>query len=784
MSLFNKILFLFLGIGISLGSKSSLQAQDCSFAVSGYVIDGETKTPMEAVTVIWLPDHRGMMTDQNGHFRLKGCKEGELVLSYLGYETLRCSLHLQSDTNLRLTLMPSAIQILPIEVEELAVPDQVSAERAVDDAAIVEQTGQPLAAMLDGVAGVSQLQNGNHIAKPVVQGLYGNRLTLLNNGVAQSGQQWGNDHGPAIDPLGASTLRLIQGAASVQYPSSNLGSVVLVEPSAIGDASAWHAKGTYTLMTNGWGHGLHLAAQQATKGWGWRVNGTFQRGGDQRTPHYWLRNTGQQLIAGALQVERQWSDRLFADLYASTYNAQLGVLRGSHVGNLTDLSAAFARHEPFFTRSYFSYGLEAPRQEVHHHLLKVRLRHQLSDKQQLTYQLAAQLNDRQEFDVRRGGRTQRPALSLFQMTYDAGITYQQEWERGFSLTLGAQANLIDNTNQPETGILPLIPDHRSWRTGVFGLLVQQWKRSRWELGARYDYWNQSVAAISTDLPRRIVRYQNHWHAGNVTLGWTQRLNRAWRLWATASYASRPPAINELYSQGLHQGVSGIEEGDPDLMPEQVGQGQVGVSAQVLDWLGLELLGYGQWYQNYIYLAPQSEVQLTIRGAFPVFRYEQTQARILGADATIVLDDHKHWSYKGTYSYLRGDDLAHQCPLVFLPPNRWHQELTYSVSPNQAWGKTAVKNCSISLNHRYQWEQYHLAANQDFLAPPVGYHLIGGRVQVSGETGRTAWRFWCRVDNALNTTYRDYLNRQRYFADALGTQVTLGAHVLLRPKTTT
>lgn len=737
---------------------------------------------MPAVTVQWSADQQVVLTDEKGYFELechcggKGC----LAINCVGYAQANHNLEIQGDTMLRLTLNPTVVQMDAITVKALALPERVGKDAQLNESAIVQRSGESLAAMLDELSGVSQLQNGTHIAKPVVQGLYGNRLTLLNNGIAQSGQQWGNDHGPAIDPLGATTLRVLQGPASVQYPSTNTGSIVLIEPSRIGDAQDWLAKGTYTLATNGWGHSLHAAAQHARNGWGWRLGGTFQKGGDQAAPNYWLRNTGQQLATAQLQIEREWNANLSAQFYASTYNAQLGVMRGSHVGNLTDLAAAYSREVPFFTRPEFSYELAAPRQSVHHHLAKLVVEQQLHSDQQLTYTVAAQLNDRKEFDVRRGGRSSRAALSLLQQTYDAGVRYQRRWQAKTELSAGIQGRVVNNANQPGTGILPLIPDYRSWRTGAYGYLVHRHQRSRWELGLRYDYEGQYVAAISTDLPRRIVRYENNWHSAHASLGWAHRFSKEWRLWSSAGVSTRPPAINELYSQGLHQGVSSYEEGDPNLTPESIAQGRIGVEAKVQSWATLEVVGYGQWYQGYIYLEPQPDPFLTIRGAFPQFRYAQTDARILGADATLRLQPSRHWSYRATYSYLRGDDLSNGLPLIFMPPNSLQQEVAYQVAPEWTFGKTQVNHLSISLNHQYVWEQYHLLEGQDIVAPPEGYHLVGGALRLEGQTGRTQWQLWCRVDNALNTTYRDYLNRQRYFADALGTQVTLGVHVRLQP----
>jgi iron complex outermembrane receptor protein len=33
--------------------------------------------------------------------------------------------------------------------------------------------------------------------------MWGNRVSIINNGIAQSGQQWGVDHAPEIDPFTA-----------------------------------------------------------------------------------------------------------------------------------------------------------------------------------------------------------------------------------------------------------------------------------------------------------------------------------------------------------------------------------------------------------------------------------------------------------------------------------------------------------------------------------------------------------------------------------------------------
>ena len=67
---------------------------------------------------------------------------------------------------------------------------------------------------------------------------------------------------------------------------------------------------------------------------------------------------------------------MFIDFYASTFNTKLGILRGSHIGNTTDLDLALEKDIPFFTEENFSYNIEAPKQQVSHHLSKIKAKYQ------------------------------------------------------------------------------------------------------------------------------------------------------------------------------------------------------------------------------------------------------------------------------------------------------------------------------------------------------------------------------------------------------------------------
>jgi iron complex outermembrane receptor protein len=117
------------------------------------------------------------------------------------------------------------------------------------------------------LAGVTTLQTGSSISKPVIHGLHSNRILIMNNGVRQEGQQWGSEHAPEIDPFIATRLSVVKGAAGVRYGSDAIGGVILVEPEELpfdkslsgeaecGGIHEW-STGCFVWYCTGWNKGF------------------------------------------------------------------------------------------------------------------------------------------------------------------------------------------------------------------------------------------------------------------------------------------------------------------------------------------------------------------------------------------------------------------------------------------------------------------------------------------------------------------------------------------------
>ena len=751
-------------------------AQSCELMIKGNVFDEGPNTPLSYVNIFIQELALGTTTDDNGNFNFENICPGHyhLTFSHIGCEGERIHLDLLSDTTISILLSHTPTSLGSVTIKGKKDEFNNQATLSLNRQAIEDNANQNLSGMLENEAGVHLLKNGSGISKPVVHGLYGNRVAILNNGILQSGQQWGNDHSPEIDPFAADKIVVLKGASAIEYGGSNLGSVILVEPKRIKRDPHLHGQLNYIYETNGRGLTLNTRLEKYSPLLAWRINGSLKKYGDKKAANYFLNNTGVEEANLAVQLEKSINDQLFLDFYASTFNTQLGVLRGSHIGNLTDLESALTNDIPFKTEPNFSYGLEAPKQKVSHHLVKGKAKYILKNDQILEVVLAGQSNNREEFDIRRGDRSETPALSLTQKTFNTTIKYTSNLGEYWKLKLGNQNITTDNTNNPETGILPLIPDYFSWKSGWFTTLSKRKNKTNFNIGIRYDYELQNVATISSSIPREIVRFKNKFHNISALLALKSDLSQTQSLSITTGFGMRNPAINELYSNGLHQGVSGIEEGDIGLNTEKALKNTLEYKWTPNANLSFNTLVYHQYFKDYIFLNPQDEIRLTIRGAFPVFRYEQTDAQIYGLDISTQFTISNSFFAILKYSYLKGDDTENNRPLVFMPPNRFFGSLTYRAKKSIKLSENIIiEESEIELNNRLVLSQNNIQEEQDFVAPPPTYNLLGLKISANIISANYKIRCFIKADNLFNIEYRDYLNRQRYFADDIGLSVTFG-----------
>ncbi len=187
--------------------------------------------------------------------------------------------------------------------------------------------------------------------------------------------------------------------------------------------------------------------------------------------------------------------------------------------------------------------------------------------------------------------------------------------------------------------------------------------------------------------------------------------------------------------------------------------------------------YYQYFKDYIYLNPADEFRLTIRGAFPAFTYEQSNANLLGFDLSSKLILFKSLSTEVKYSFLRGNDLSQNIPLVYMPPNSLNATLVLtSKQTRKVFERVLMDKAQIALKHRYVFKQNNLLENQDFAPVPEAYYLMSMNLSAQFIFPKVKLTAFVRGENMLNSNYRDYLNRLRYFSDDQGLSIVAGANL--------
>jgi iron complex outermembrane receptor protein len=766
MSIFNKLVVL---LGLA-GLPYVAIGQSCHLKLSGYVIDVGTQDALPDAMLSIEELNRTTFADVQGGFSFINVCAGEyhLVVTHIGCSPQRFYINLKNDTTLNIALNHNHELIREVLIKgEMYRPIETQTSSTIEKDEITANSGKNLTQNIDEIAGVSSLSNGAGIAKPVIQGMWGNRVSIINYGIAQSGQQWGVDHAPEIDPFVADHITVIKGANALAYGGVSLGGVVKIEPATIAQDPHIHGLVNYNVMTNGLGQTLNAQLEQGKKWGSWRITGTLKLIGDRRSPNYYLTNTGNREANFSALFQKDFSRRFIASFYYSQFNTEIGILRGSHVSNSTDLALAINRNEPFFTNDFFSYEIAAPRQRISHHLLKAEAKYLLNDEQMLTWRYGGQLNNRNEFDVRRSGRSEQPALSIAQNTqFVEGIYTFPLGDVG--LTTGIQYNFVDNTNDnANTGRMPLIPDYRANQTSAFAIGTYNYTRWFFEFGGRFDYKDLEVLTITETLPREIERKFHQFSNYSLSAGVHYETGPFMDIKLDVGLVQRQPEVNEMYSSGLHQGLASVEYGNPNLIAEQSFKAVLDFDIKLDDNWFIQVLGYYHSIDNYIYLMPTGTFEVNISGSFPVFEYNQTDARLLGSDILVSRTLGTHWKATLVASILRGDDLKNSEALIFMPANNVLARLAYSLADGKKW-----RNKTIELNGKFVARQNHYNENQDFLPPPDGYFLLGLQAGTNVHFSHSSLLLNLRIDNALNTVYRDYLNRQRYFADDLGINISL------------
>lgn len=786
--------FLF-NIFLILVGSAFMNAQK-TFTVKGAVKDFHDKMPLSGA-IIFL-GNQSVTTDSEGEFIFSAIPAGtyRLVAKHPECEDYTQNIVLNSNVHLQLVLEHHVDELETVTLHGNHRNSGTLIIRTLDQNQIVRNSTDNLGNLLIKISGVTTLKTGNSIAKPVIHGLYGSRIAIFNNGVRLAEQEWGVEHAPNVDVNNFQHIDVIKGASALKYGSDAIGGVIVLEPEIFPKKDT--VKGAIRLsgISNGRGAALHADVAKIWKnGWAVQAGGSMKKLGDQQAPKYNLKNTGADFSSFKFSVRNIQFEKGISVDYALTQQ-NIGILRDSHVSGSNDFFRAMTAQVPVYSGD-FSYSINQPRQVVDHHIAKISAFQRFENLGKITGTYSFQYNHRQEFDLRRGTLREIPALDLALMTHQLNFNTLLEREK-WSLETGTDGSFQNNFSDPATEARRLIPNYDRYNAAVYGVFKRKINsKISAELGARYDFVRFDVSKwydkndwenrYAQDFPEFFVRQNanrvftrpklnfNNWA---LNAGLELRLNELLDFKLNYARVSRAPNIAELFSDGLHHSAGVIETGDLRLKNEEGHQIQLFAEAKLnlLQGFRISVNPYAFFTQNFINQVPVS-IKGTIRGVFPEWAYQQVSARMLGADVDILAKITGNFTYSAKASYVQGEDLTNDEPLILMMPPIFSQQIEYK---NKLW-----KDFYISLEQFTAFRQTRFPERNlpleiyengqlvektvDLSTPPPAYTLW------NLQTGINLRKNFCAglsVQNILNSSYREYLNRLRYFADEAGRNLIL------------
>ncbi|HSK18477.1 MAG TPA: TonB-dependent receptor [Longimicrobiales bacterium] len=713
----------------------------------GVVVDASTGLPVSSAAVRIRESGRAELSHSDGSFHFDGIPVGThtLTVERLGYAPLerRIEVSDSAPTRVELRLTPSALHLSAIIVtgagSERSADASYRSMAVLSDAELRRKLSGSLAATLAGEPGLTQRYNGPVAAQPVVRGLSGDRVLVL-----EDGQRTGDiaamsaDHAVTIEPLTAERIEVVRGPAGVLYGSNSLGGVINVIREEVPRTAPESVTGMATAQMESVNRGMTAGGTISAPAGplALRAELSGRTASDTRTPEGDLPGTqldGYNAGIGASRVWQQGHAGAAVRDYAVTYGVpgtfRGEVIPGGHAGGVEiELRRSTAHVEGRLLGRGSLRSIEADANFVRF--------------------------DQKEFEL---GGADGPLLGTHFRQYSANgnvRVHHRHTPGGMRLegavgASGMYRNL--GVAGARTGTRPA----ESYSAAAFAFEEFGLAPFHIEVGARYDWTRIDPLDTSSGAIGDVRRREFQSVSGSIAALYrpAERLTTG----VSVSRSFRTPSIEELFSNGPHLANYSYDIGNPDLAAEY-GLGVDVFLRTSLPSFHAEIGVFRNAISDFIYYAPTGEMDPRL-GQYPVYRAAQSDVVLSGMDGSIQWEAIEGWVVEGSASYVRGRRTAEDGDDVDLP---------------------AMPPLHGSLNVRRDGARFFAglgvegAAAQDrvgeFEQPTPAYALINATSGLRWTGFGRLNTLTLRVQNALDTAWRDHLSRIRQVAPQPGRNV--------------
>ena len=732
--------------------------------LKGKVIDEATGQALQGAS-IYFPDlKKGTVTNDQGIYQIMVAPGNYIVeVNFIGFALLTEHLNLQNDTEKNFSLNHTVIENANVTVTSFL--RATSSKKTATPINIIRKEDLFKGAStnfidaLSKTPGVTQLSTGPAISKPVIRGLGYNRVVVLNDGVRQEGQQWGDEHGIEIDEYNVSRTEVLKVPASIIYGSEALSGVINIISNVPVAEGAIRGNVFSNYQSNNHLQGYHFDLAGNRNGWVWGMNASSKKASDYKNKYdgYVYNSKYNELNGGGfLGIEKDWG---YSHLIINKFTQHVGMIEGERNNQgafvkLVNVNGSI--EEQVATADDFnSTTPNIPYQYIQH--TKYVLDNSINwGTGKLKVNLGYQRNQRQEF-----GNVLNPtekSLYFDLGTLNYSFQYLLPEKNNWKNTIGINGLKQENKNK---GASALIPEYQSVEVGLFFYTQKHINKFNWSGGARIDKKGIEFNSLQKNY-------------GDIagSIGMTYEASSDLVLKFNIARGYRAPNLSELGSHGAHEGTNRYEYGNTNLSSEKSLQFDAG-----LEWSSEHVSFTGNVFynnvSNYIFyqklLNNKLSDSIIIDAAgtkYFAFAYEQQNAKLVGAEFNLDLHPHPFdgLHIENTVSYVKGtfkEALDGSSNLPNIPSLRWISELRYELQKKS----NSFKNTYVSLQFDNVAKQNNPFTGFNTETETAGYTLInmGAGTQFT-QKGKQMFSISFVVQNATDVAYQNHLSRLKYTAE--------------------
>lgn len=587
--------------------------------------------------------------------------------------------------------------------------------------------------IIDAIAhqpGVSQITTGSGISKPIIRGLGYNRIIVMNEGIRQEGQQWGDEHGIEIDAQNVNSVEILKGPASLMYGSDAMAGVLILHGSPIQPEGEMKASVSTEYQTNNglFDYSLNFAGNQKGFVWDARFSDKYAHAYKNKYDGY---VPGSQFSERAgrlmLGLNKRWGH---THLTWTAFHQTPSIVEGER----DETTGELVRGEGFTDHGY---GKTLPFQQIKHY--KAVWDNSLNlPKGWLKAIIGYQQNRRQEFEESED--EYELYFKLHTITYD--VRYLTQEFNGWKMAGGINGMWQQSLNLGEES---LIPEYKLFDFGAYATVSKTLKDFTLNGGLRFDH-------------RHLDFHSRNFSGVTGSIGAVWNAGEHLNLRLNIARGFRAPNMSELGSDGIHEGTIRYEMGNPDLKPEYSWQADLGLDF-TSKYVSAQVALFANRIENYIFA---KRIDLVKEEGFRTYEYTQGDARLLGFEVGIDFHPIHSLHIQNTFSYVDAQQMHAPEDAKYLPMTpapRWTSELKYELTHH---GHTMLNNAYVALGLECNLTQNHYYKVDDTETRTPSYTLIS----LSAGTDlnihhKKMAEIYITAENLLNRAYQNHLSRLKY-----------------------